>query len=245
MKLDVIAIEKFYSKKKVLSSSTFSLGSGDILGILGPNGAGKSTLLAILASLIKPTSGKVLLDGSDLLSDPFYLRKIVGYVPQDIALYDELTVRDNLQFWLGKQKSRSSGKNIETIANDMKLSDVLGKKTGILSGGMKRRLNMAVALLNHPKLILLDEPLAGVDIKTQATIAAHLRHLSEQGNIIIMSSHNPEMVHSLGSKILMLDQGEQIFFGSLKDAYGLVEEQEINPLREVIDRKYHLFGKGD
>ena len=84
MKLDVIAIEKFYSKKKVLSSTTFSLGSGDILGILGPNGAGKSTLLAILASLIKPTSGKVLLDGSDLLSDPFYLRKIVGYVPQTL-----------------------------------------------------------------------------------------------------------------------------------------------------------------
>ncbi len=220
----MIRVEKLcksYGETYVLQDVSFSLEQGEVLGLFGPNGSGKSTLLNILALIARPDSGQYYIDTADALQNVQTVRPIIGYVPQDIALFEELTVRDNLLCW-SRRPDREAKKSAEKIAQELSLSEIYGKRIKQLSGGMKRRVNLAVALLNNPLLLIMDEPLAGVDTEYTALIARYLRAKAEEGVTQIISSHSNEQLRGLMNKVLLLREGQVEFFGDAKDYHPLL-----------------------
>lgn len=210
--LQIDNICKAFGKAKIVDNVSFSLEKGEVLGLLGPNGAGKTTLMNILALVSKPDRGRYLLDTTDALVNTRALRPSIGFVPQDIALFEDLTVRDNLLCWsrLPAQKAKEKA---EDIACALRLDEIFRKKIKNLSGGMKRRVNLAVALLNNPTLLVMDEPLVGVDIEHTACIINYLRSLSQQGVTQIISGHSVSQLLPLTDKLMVMRNGQVLFFG--------------------------------
>jgi ABC-2 type transport system ATP-binding protein len=204
-------ISKSYEKQKILNNLSFEIQKGEIIGLTGPNGAGKSTLLNILALLNMPDSGEYYINEKYVGENIDYFRSIVGYVPQEIALFDELTVLDNLLYWSKYSKKKAKLKAQE-IGERLDLYDLFHKKIKKLSGGMKRRINLAVGLLNDPKILILDEPMVGIDEKHCKEIFFYLKELSQQGITQIISGHYAEQLMHIADRVLYIDEGEVQFF---------------------------------
>jgi ABC-2 type transport system ATP-binding protein len=185
-----------------------------VLGLFGPNGSGKSTLLDILALAVRPTSGQILYRGMDILPRPDTARHLIGYVPQDIALFEELTVLDNLHCW-SRLPAAQTRSRIAEIAGALCLEPIASQKVATLSGGMKRRVNLGVALLGYPSLLVLDEPFAGVDLDHREIMQVLLRQLSGLGVCQVISSHSLEDLQPLAGKIMVLHDGRMIFNGDM------------------------------
>jgi ABC-2 type transport system ATP-binding protein len=217
--IEAVGLSKSYGKQKVLNNVSFTLGEGRVLGILGPNGAGKTTLIKILALLASPDSGSLAIDGQDVRGAHGRLRPLIGYVPQDVALFEDLSVRDNLLCWTG-QKGRRAREQADRLISQLNLSTFAKKKISALSGGMKRRVNLAVALLDAPKVLILDEPLVGVDIEQRQQITQTLKTLAQNGITQIIASHHVDEMMALADDFLVMKDGEVIFTG---DAGTLVE----------------------
>ena len=205
-----------YGKHNVLQNISLELQAGEILGLLGPNGSGKSTLMNLLALIRKPDCGQIYFEKTNVWEKPAVIRRLVGYVPQDIALFEELTVHDNLMCW-SRQKTKTAKKRIAEISEQLDLESISGKRVSTLSGGMKRRVNLAVALLDMPKLLIMDEPFAGIDSEHEQSIENFLIELRKQGISQIISGHNPEQIIELADKLLILNQGMTVFNGSSVD----------------------------
>jgi ABC-2 type transport system ATP-binding protein len=208
------AISRRYGRKDVLRDVTFSLDQGEVLGLFGPNGSGKSTLLDILALAVRPTSGSILLRGEEVLTRASQIRPSIGYVPQDIALFEELTVMDNLLCW-SRLPAGQTRARVREIAGALCLGDIAGQKVATLSGGMKRRVNLGVALLGSPSLLVLDEPFAGVDLDHRDIMQTLLRQLTGLGVSQVISSHSLEDILPLASKIMVLREGQVLFFDDI------------------------------
>ena len=195
-----------YGKADVLEDVSFSAARGAAVAVVGPNGSGKSTLLDIVAFAAKPSKGDVVLDGRSVSgAGRQKLRRLIGYVPQEIALFEELSVFDNLLCWSalpGRQAKAGAFK----IADTLNLNTFLRKRVSALSGGMKRRVNLGVAMLGEPQLLVLDEPLTGVDVENTQIILAFLKERKNSGNTIIISGHDPGVL-TIADKVLRLDQG--------------------------------------
>lgn len=215
--LEVNGLKKAYPKKQALEHVTFSLKPGTSFGFLGPNGAGKSTTMKILTGIVKADSGTAKLFGKDLNREPDAVSKFIGYVPQEITLYDKLSAYDNLQFF--GEAYGVSGKELK-----QRIHDVLAR-TGLLdrskdivstfSGGMKRRINIAAALLHRPKLLILDEPTVGIDPQSRNHIFEMIRELNREGVTIIYSTHYMEEVEALCDEVAIMDQGSIKAMGPL------------------------------
>jgi ABC-2 type transport system ATP-binding protein len=216
--IEVNNVSKKYGSKITLSQVSFVVNKGDILGLIGPNGAGKSTILAVLATVIKPTTGQVLIDGQDAIKHPEKVRKQIGYVPQEIALYPTLTVKDNLRFWAEIAGRRVSKDEVEHTAEIVHLKEQLHQKVQTLSGGMKRKLNIAVSLLHDPDILILDEPTVGIDIQSKRDITQFIKGLASQGKTIVYTSHDVHEVEYLCQNISILNQGKLLFHGTIDDA---------------------------
>jgi ABC-2 type transport system ATP-binding protein len=185
-RLQTEGITKKYGAAAVLNGVAMSLASGEVLGLFGPNGSGKSTLLDILALALRPDGGRILIDGADALADPGAYRSRIGYAPQDVALFEELTVRENLLCWSrlpGKDAREKAGE----VAARLSLEPILKKRVSSLSGGMKRRVNLAVCLMGAPKLLILDEPFTGVDMENADKMTALLKELAGDGIAQVIS----------------------------------------------------------
>jgi len=208
---------KTYGRQPVLQQVTFTLKRGEVLGLFGPNGAGKSTLLSLLALIARPDSGQYFFDGADALAGVRAVRPRIGYVPQDIALFEELTVRDNLLCWSRLPRAAARHK-AETLAQTLDLEALLGMKVRKLSGGMKRRVNLAVSLLNEPELLVLDEPLAGVDLAQSERILGVLASLAQQRITQIVSGHSYEQLKGLAHSALVLKNGCVSYLGPMEGA---------------------------
>jgi ABC-2 type transport system ATP-binding protein len=211
-------VSKKYGSKLTLNQVTLGVRQGEILGLIGPNGAGKSTLLSMLATVIKPTSGGIQIHGQDAIRHPEQVRKQIGYVPQEIALYSTLTVLDNLRFWGEMAGKRLSRDETEHAAKIVHLKDKLYEKVHTLSGGMKRKLNIAVSLLHDPKILILDEPTVGIDIQSKRDITQFIKGLASQGKTIVYTSHDAHEIEYLCQNIAILNQGNLLFHGSIEDA---------------------------
>lgn len=213
-------ISKSYRGQKAVSEISLSVDKGQILGIIGANGAGKSTLVSMLATLSRPDSGEIIYDGSNIVSSPQAIRSKMGFVPQDIALYESLTGLDNLRFW---------GKNYKVPKTELKdrieqvcaiigfTPNMLKKRVSEYSGGMKRRLNLGVALLHNPELVILDEPTAGVDIQSAKRIAEAMVSLKEKGTAVIYVGHYMEELEQIATHICIMDSGRAVAYGTIDE----------------------------
>jgi ABC-2 type transport system ATP-binding protein len=193
---------------------SLNLRAGDVLGLLGPNGAGKTTLVSLITGLLKPQKGRVLIDGS-----PTHLgRRDIALVPQEYAFYPRLTGRENLLYFagaLGLNRSESR-ERVERALQSCELVEWQHKRAGHYSGGLKRRLNFAIALLQQPRLLILDEPTAGVDPQSRAFLLQTIRQLNHQGTTVIYTSHLLSEVESLCRSVAVLNAGRIILQGELE-----------------------------
>jgi ABC-2 type transport system ATP-binding protein len=204
-------LRKSYGKIEYLKGVSLNVQEGSCLAIVGENGAGKTTLLKILATASKPDSGSLVINGADAIAHPKSARKILGFVPQGIALMSELSVRDNLYYWMKKNESQTYDRVIDLID----LKDAEKKRVNKLSGGMARRLNIGASLVLNPKLLIMDEPLAGVDVANRRKLAQSFLRMKQAGITLIFTSHYLEELHILADSLLALKDGKCTYYGGL------------------------------
>ena len=197
---------------------------GEIFGLLGPNGAGKTTLISMLSSLIKPTSGSFTIDNLNFKDHKNQLKQILGIVPQEYALYPELTAYENL-YYFGSMYGRKGA----TLKKDiLKELEILGlgtfahKRIKTFSGGMKRRVNLIASMLHKPKVLFLDEPTVGVDVQSKNVIIAHLKKINDLGTTIIYTSHHLNEAEHFCTRVAIIDRGIIVAKGAPK---ALIEKQ--------------------
>ena len=220
--LEANNVRKSYGRAVALDGVNLSVEPGELFGLLGPNGAGKTTLMSLLSGLADPTSGTVCLFGERLGMANRELRRRVGLATQDLAIYPELTARENLVFFgrlYGMTRADLRSRVGELLAA-VGLSDRADHRTGTFSGGMKRRLNLAVAVVHRPDLLLLDEPTTGVDPQSRNHIYEHVRSLNRAGMTVIYTSHYMEEVQTLCPRIAILDQGKVLACDALPSLLG-------------------------
>ena len=217
--LHIEKITKQYQRNSALSLDQINLNieSQEIYGILGPNGAGKTTLISILCGILKPTSGtfSYFINGNKTSSEQ--VKKHIGYVPQDFAFYEELSPIQNFSFFgamygLSKQKIAKKSKELLDILG---LTSVSNKKVATFSGGMKRRVNLAIGVFHQPSILFLDEPTAGVDVQSKRAIFKFLKNENQKGTTIIYTSHNLKDIEEFCTHIALIDSGKIIDSGSL------------------------------
>lgn len=211
-------ISKSFGKHKVVDEISFTIEQGELFGLLGPNGAGKSTTISMLSGLIKPSSGNIFVNGKNVEKYPQEGKKCIGLVPQDIALYPTLSAQDNLFFW-GRMYGLSGQKLKEEVDRVLKIANLEDRRKDIIkgfSGGMKRRINIAAALLHRPQLLIMDEPTVGIDPQSRNSILETVKELNKDGMSVIYTSHYMEEVEFLCNRIGIIDLGKLL----------IVEEKE-------------------
>ncbi len=222
-------VSKYYGKKPSLQGVTLKIEKGEVFGVLGPNGAGKSTLLSILSTISKPAAGRVEINGLDLKKQAKLVREQIGYVPQDVALWEHLTVKDNLIFWSKFSKQRVSKEELYELCRTVRLEEKWNEKVSSLSGGMKRKLNIAAALIHNPDILLMDEPTVGIDIQSKLEINQYIRDLACHGKTIVYSTHDMSEILSLCNRIGVLKSGVLQFSGTIAEAREMVKRKGFLP----------------
>jgi ABC-2 type transport system ATP-binding protein len=242
-------LHKNYGTTVAVQDVSFQVASGEIFGLLGPNGAGKTTTIRCLCTLTKPDRGRLEVAGVSVLEDPRSARRQLGYVAQEVALDKVLTGRELLElqaalYHLPKALARD---RIEFLTEVLGLSDHIDKKTGIYSGGLKRRLDLAAGLLHQPEVLILDEPTVGLDIESRVVVWDFLRQLRSTGTTILITSHYLEEIDALADRVGIIDGGVIIATGTpseLKDRLGgdriTLRIREFSPPAEAATAKVIL-----
>ncbi|MFA8301088.1 MAG: ABC transporter ATP-binding protein [Hyphomicrobiales bacterium] len=227
-------LRKSYGTKVAVDNVAFHIPRGEFYGLLGPNGAGKTTILNILTGVLTADRGNISILGMRINKDNSIIRKKIGVVPQELALYEDLSAYDNLKFW-GKIYGMKGKKLKDMIAfnlDRMGLSDRAKDKVRHFSGGMKRRLNIAIALMHEPEILFLDEPTVGIDPQSRNLVYESLSELSSFGKTIVYTSHYMDEVEQLCDRVGIIDKGKII-------AQGTVDElRKITNLKETIHLKF-------
>jgi ABC-2 type transport system ATP-binding protein len=210
--LDVKHLRKTFGSLVAVDDVSFTLARGQLVGLLGPNGAGKTTTVSMIAGLVTPDRGEVLIGGARLSGDTDPKKRRIGLVPQDLALYDELPARSNLRFFGALYGLAGSGLDqaIAAAIELVGLADRLNDRVATYSGGMKRRLNLAAGLLHDPDILLLDEPTVGVDPQSRNAIFDNLEALKSRDKALLYTTHYMEEVERLADRIVVMDHGKVI-----------------------------------
>lgn len=221
--IEVKSVSKTYGNIESLKGISFNIGKGEIFGLLGPNGAGKSTTVNILNTLLKPDSGEIYIDGLNIFENPDSCKKLMGVVPQEIALYDNMSAYENLLFWGGlynvpKRELRANAKKILELVG---LAGRNNDRIRTFSGGMKRRINIACSLLHNPQILILDEPTAGVDPQNRNHIFDLIERLNQDGMTVIYTTHYMEEAERLCDRIAIIDLGTIKAEGTLDELRAL------------------------
>lgn len=226
--LEVNNLVKNYGDFQAVKRISFSIQEGEIFSLLGPNGAGKTTTISMLSTLYTPTSGDATIAGHSVTKDPMAVRNAIGVVPQDLALYEDLTARENLIFW-GQMYGLSGTalKNrVEEVLGQIGLVDKAKDRIKTYSGGMKRRVNIGVGLLHKPKLLFMDEPTVGIDPQSRRAILDTVKDLNKQGMTVLYTTHYMEEAEELSDRVGIIDHGELIALGTQKELTKQVGETE-------------------
>jgi ABC-2 type transport system ATP-binding protein len=215
--LEVVELRKSYGDHIAVNGLSFELQAGEVFGLLGPNGAGKSTTMTMIAGLKKPDSGSIKLDGWSMATDFRKIKTLLGLVPQDLAIYPDLTARENLRFFgrLHGLRGKTLLARIDKLLAQVGLTQNANSYAQTFSGGMKRRLNFAVALLHEPKLVILDEPTVGVDPQSRSHLLECVQQVSGEGAAVIYASHYMEEVEAICQRIAIVDHGKMLTCGTL------------------------------
>jgi len=226
--LQVQNLVKNYGDFQAVKGVSFNVEEGEIFSLLGPNGAGKTTTISMLSTLYAPTSGDATIGGYSITKDPMGVRGIIGVVPQDLALYEDLTARENLMFW--GQMYNLSGKplamRVDEVLEQIGLTDKAKDRVKTYSGGMKRRVNIGVGLLHKPRLLFMDEPTVGIDPQSRRAILDTVKDLNKQGMTLLYTTHYMEEAEELSNRIGIFDHGELIALGTQKELTQNVGEAE-------------------
>lgn len=226
--LEVINLTKRFKQNYAVKEVNMYLEPGEIVGLLGPNGAGKSTTISIISSLIPPTSGDVRLFNESILKQPGIIREILGVVPQEIALYDDLTAQENLQFFgrIYGLKGKELKKRVDEVLEQIGLTERRKDVVKTFSGGMKRRLNIGVALLHQPQFIIMDEPTVGIDPQSRNYILETVKRLNQEEKMTVMyTSHYMEEVEYLCNRIYIMDKGSIIASGTKEELKNILASE--------------------
>ena len=226
--LTVKDLRKRFGEFEAVQGVSFCMVRGEIFSLLGPNGAGKTTTISMLSTLLRPSSGEVVVNGRSLLTDPQAAKQAIGVVPQEIALYDALSARQNLHFW-GRMYGMSGGalkERVEEVLTQVDLRDRADDRVGSYSGGMKRRINIAAGLLHKPQLLFMDEPTVGIDPQSRRRILDMVLELRDQGMTVLYTTHYMEEAEELSDRVGIMDHGKLIALGTQKELTRLVGQQE-------------------
>ena len=226
--LEVKDLVKKYGDFTAVNGVSFDIQEGEIFSLLGPNGAGKTTTISMLSTLYIPTRGEAFIGGHSITKEPMKVRNLIGVVPQDLALYEDLTARENLSFW--GQMYGLSGKTlntrIDTVLEQIGLTDKARQRVKTYSGGMKRRVNIGVGLLHKPQLLFMDEPTVGIDPQSRRAILDSVKDLNKQGMTVLYTTHYMEEAAELSDRVGIMDHGELIALGTQAELTKKVGEME-------------------
>ena len=237
--IQVTNLSKSFNQNQAVKNLSFSIHQGEIFGLLGPNGAGKSTIINMMSTILPSDKGVILIDGNHIKKASDTCKTLIGVVPQEISLYDEFTAYENLLFWgeLYQIPARELKKRIETILELIGLSDRKNDLIKTYSGGMKRRINIASAILHNPKVLFMDEPTVGVDPQSRNRIFEIVESLNKQGMTIVYTTHYMEEVERLCNRIAIIDDGKIVAQGTQS------ELQEVSNIKETIEITFQTISE--
>jgi ABC-2 type transport system ATP-binding protein len=226
MAIEVKNLYKAFGTTKAVEGASFQVHQGEIFSLLGPNGAGKTTTISMLSCLLHPDEGDAFVLGHSIRKEPMKVKSVLGVVPQEIALYEDLSARENLTFW-GKMyglRGASLRTRIDEVLEVIGLTERAKERVGKYSGGMKRRVNIGIALLHKPKVIYMDEPTVGIDPQSRRSILDSVVALKDQGMTVLYTTHYMEEAQELSDHIAIMDHGKIIAAGTNAELVHIVGE---------------------
>jgi ABC-2 type transport system ATP-binding protein len=234
--IQLINLTKKYSKVKALDNINLEVKSGEIFGFLGPNGAGKTTAIKIMVGLLKPTSGRVIIDGNDIITNPMEAKKVVGFIPDRPFLYEKLTGKEFLRFMAGIY-SIDKNSYESKISELLELFELTPWGNELIEGyshGMQQRLVMSAALIHNPKVIIVDEPMVGLDPKGARLVKEIFRMMSSRGTTIFMSTHTLEIAEEMCNRIAIIQEGKVIALGTMDELRNKADYAKDQRLESVF-----------
>lgn len=226
--LEVHNLVKKYGELEAVKGISFEVHEGEIFSLLGPNGAGKTTTISILSTLFEPTNGDARVCGHSVTQEPMAVKRCIGVVPQEIALYEELTALENFKFWgqMYGLSGKSLNMRIDEVLEQIGLKERAKQRIKTYSGGMKRRVNIGVGLLHKPQLLFMDEPTVGIDPQSRRSILESVKELNNSGMTILYTTHYMEEAQELSDRVGIIDYGELIALGTQDELTAQVGETD-------------------
>lgn len=240
--IEINQISKSFKKCQALKNVSFNVADGEIVGLLGENGAGKSTLLRTLSTMLLPDSGNARIDGFDLLAEPENVRKTVGILfGSEVGLYERLTAKENLEYFanLNGMSRKEASQRIEALAEELEFKDYADKRVATFSRGMKQKIAIARAIVHNPRIILLDEPDAGLDFKASKIILDFIESSKRSNKSIIFSSHSIENIKNYSDRLVIIHKGQIVKEIDMPEYRQRYSDKEIN---EIL---FNLVCEGD
>jgi ABC-2 type transport system ATP-binding protein len=224
--IQVQDLHRSFGKNRAVDGVSFDVLRGEIFSLLGPNGAGKTTLISMLSCLLKPDSGDAFVMGRSISAEPQLVKASIGVVPQEVALYSDLSARENLLFWGKMQGMRGAllAGRVDEVLEVIGLSDRQKERVSKYSGGMKRRVNIGVALLHKPALVIMDEPTVGIDPQSRRSILDNVKQLRDQGMTVLYTTHYMEEAQELSDHVGIMDRGKLVAVGTQRELVKSVGE---------------------
>lgn len=226
--LEVQNLVKKFDQLSAVDGISFDIQAGEVFSLLGPNGSGKTTTISMLSCLLNPTSGDARINGHSITTEAMEVKRIIGVVPQDIALYEDLSARENLTFWgqmYGLERSALRSR-VSEVLEQIGLADRAKDRIKTYSGGMKRRVNIGVGLLHKPLVLYMDEPTVGIDPQSRRSILDSVKDLNKAGMTVLYTTHYMEEAEELSHRVGIIDHGKMIAIGTQKELTLLVGESE-------------------
>jgi linearmycin/streptolysin S transport system ATP-binding protein len=246
VEVEVQQLVKTFGKHEAVKNTSFTIGKGEIFGLLGPNGAGKSTTINMMCGYLEPTSGDTLIDGQSITREPRRVKRMIGVVPQEIALYNDLNSLENLEFFgaIYGLSSKARKERAQALLHFVGLYDRRKEPVKKFSGGMQRRINMAIALMHQPAFLMMDEPTVGVDPQSREHIFDTIEQLRDQGTTILYTTHYMEEAERLCNRIAIIDEGQIVAVGTLEQLLAMRDQnREVQRPHGLQELFIQLTGK--